>query len=88
MAAEKHVDAENGENRENKRKREPSVLDNFTKLTNGQEKVRVKAGINLLRHLTSGEEKVRLGLLFSNCNLSDFREKTSLNMHSDVLFEV
>jgi hypothetical protein len=27
-------------------------LDNFTKLTNGQEKKRVKAGVDLLRHLT------------------------------------
>lgn len=55
---------ENGENPEKsvKRKREPSVLDNFTKLTNGQEKKRVKAGVDLLRHLTEDKtaEKVRL----------------------------
>ena len=62
MAAEQHVENEENPAKNLKRKRDPSVLDNFTKLTNGQEKVRVKAGVNLLRHLWENEngEKVRL----------------------------
>ena len=55
MAAEQHVENEENPAKNLKRKRDPSVLDNFTKLTNRQEKVRVKAGVNLLRHLWENE---------------------------------
>ncbi|EFA05514.1 myb-binding protein 1A [Tribolium castaneum] len=87
MAGEEHVEiVENGENHQktNKRKRESSVLDNFTKLTNGQEKVRVKAGIDLIRHLTSdknGEQsndelKYALGRLIRGLGSSKIHAKT------------
>ncbi|XP_063925111.1 myb-binding protein 1A-like [Zophobas morio] len=84
MAAEQHVENEENPEKNLKHKREPSVLDNFTKLTNGQEKVRVKAGVNLLRHLWENEngEKVdnelnyALGRLIRGLGSSKVQAKT------------
>ncbi|XP_044261634.1 rDNA transcriptional regulator pol5 [Tribolium madens] len=107
MAGEEHVEiVENGENHQktNKRKREPSVLDNFTKLTNGLEKVRVKAGVDLLRYLTSdknGEQgvdelKYALGRLIRGLGSSKIQAKTGffsalvalLNLKSFTIEEI
>lgn len=49
-----------------KRKIENTVLDTFRKLSNGHENNRIKAGIEILRHLTQmkNRENVRLGISY------------------------
>lgn len=58
----------------NKLKIEKSVLDTFRKLSNGNENVRIKAGIEILRHLTQmkDRENVRLSIGYHVLFLSFF----------------
>lgn len=54
------MDQEKSEIQQNLKKKlaEPTVLDSFTKLTSDKEKIRLSAGVKLIKHLTQDTDKV------------------------------
>lgn len=60
--AEEHVSpSENDETAHEIKKLQPTILENFTKLTKDKDKFRIEAGFNLVKHFRNeSDEKVRL----------------------------
>lgn len=89
MAASEEV-AENSQI--NGKKPRNTFLDNFGKLTSNEQKIRLKSGSQIIRHLSKNSENVRVARAFFDITLTNrFQEKRSFifrtksyNMQLDV----